>query len=310
MNILERGAMMSKTISYVKKNKYLYLMLIPVLIWYIIFMYLPMYGLVLAFQDYSFSGGFFGSDFVGLKNFEILLGDPTFRTSFVNTLIINFLRIVFGFPIPIIFALLLNEVFRMKFKKIVQTVTYLPHFISWIVLAGIMNSLLALDSGIINIMLSKLGFEQINFFLENDYFRPMLIITEIWKEIGWNAIIYLAAIAGINPTLYEAAIIDGANRFQRILYVTIPCIRNVIAIMLILQIGNIMQMGFDQIYNLYNPVVFESSDIIDTYIVRNLTNATNLSIPAAAGLIKSVICFGLLVMANFLAKRMGNQGIY
>lgn len=285
-------------------------MVLPVLLWYLIFMYIPMYGLVLAFQDYSFSGGYFGSDFIGLDNFRILLEDPNFRDAFSNTMVINFLRIIFGFPIPIIFAILLNEVFHVKFKKFVQTITYLPHFISWIVLAGILNSILALDSGIINLVLTKMGFEQINFFLENDYFRPMLIITEIWKEIGWSAIIYLAAIAGINPTLYEAATIDGANRFQRIIYVTIPCIRNVIAIMLILQIGNILQMGFDQVYNLYNPVVFESSDIIDTYIVRNLTNATNLSIPAAAGLIKSLISFGLLILANYLAKRMGNQGIY
>lgn len=285
-------------------------MMLPVLLWYLIFMYIPMYGLVLAFQDYSFSGGYFGSEFIGLDNFRILLEDPNFRDAFSNTMVINFLRIIFGFPIPILFAILLNEVFHVKFKKFVQTITYLPHFISWIVLAGILNSILALDSGAINLVLTKLGFEQINFFLENEYFRPMLIITEIWKEIGWSAIIYLAAIAGINPTLYEAATIDGANRFQRIIYVTIPCIRNVIAIMLILQIGNILQMGFDQVYNLYNPVVFESSDIIDTYIVRNLTNATNLSIPAAAGLIKSLISFGLLIIANYLAKRMGNQGIY
>lgn len=285
-------------------------MMLPVLLWYLIFMYIPMYGLVLAFQNYSFSGGYFGSEFIGLDNFRILLEDPNFRDAFSNTMVINFLRIIFGFPIPILFAILLNEVFHVKFKKFVQTITYLPHFISWIVLAGILNSILALDSGAINLVLTKLGFEQINFFLENEYFRPMLIITEIWKEIGWSAIIYLAAIAGINPTLYEAATIDGANRFQRIIYVTIPCIRNVIAIMLILQIGNILQMGFDQVYNLYNPVVFESSDIIDTYIVRNLTNATNLSIPAAAGLIKSLISFGLLIIANYLAKRMGNQGIY
>ncbi|MGP4078749.1 ABC transporter permease [Pseudalkalibacillus sp. R45] len=297
-------------LAYLKKNRYLYLMLVPVLLWYLIFMYVPMYGLVLAFQDYNFSAGYFGSEFVGLTNFKILFDDPSFLNAFENTFIINFYRIVFGFPLPIIFAVLINEVYHMKLKKIVQTITYLPHFISWIVLAGILNSVLSLDSGLINIILSSFGFEQIDFFLENEYFRPMLIITEIWKEIGWNTIIYLAAIAGINPTLYEAAVMDGANRLQRIIHVTIPCIRNVIAIMLILQIGNILQMGFDQIYNLYNPAVFESADIIDTYIVRNLTNSTNLSIPAAAGLIKAIICFGLLVMANWLAKRMGNQGIY
>lgn len=295
---------------YIKKNKFLYFMILPVILWYFIFMYIPMYGLVLAFQDYSFSAGYFGSKFIGLDNFKILVEDPNFRNAFWNTLIINFYRIVFGFPIPIILALLLNEIYHIKFKKIVQTITYLPHFISWIVLAGILNSFLSLDTGVINVILSKLGLEQINFFLENQYFRPMIIVTDIWKEVGWNTIIYLAAIAGVNPTLYEAATIDGANRFQKIIYVTIPCIRNVIAIMLILQIGNILQMGFDQVYNLYNPVVYESSDIIDTYIVRNLTNATNISIPAAAGLIKSCICFALLLLANFLAKRTGNQGIY
>jgi putative aldouronate transport system permease protein len=297
-------------LAYLKRNKHLYFMLVPVLAWYMVFAYIPMYGLVLAFQDYSFSKGFFGSEFIGLAHFETLFGDRTFRNAFFNTLEINALRIVFGFPLPILFALLLNEVYRKTFKRIVQTVTYLPHFISWVVLAGIFNSLLALPNGAVNVFLERIGIGAIQFFMDNAYFRPLLIISDSWKELGWNAIIYLAAIAGINPTLYEAAIVDGANRWQRAAAITLPCIRNTIAIMLILQVGNIMQMGFDQIYNLYNPVVFESADILDTYVVRNLVNSSNLGISAAAGFIKAVICFVLLIAANWLAKRFGNQGIY
>lgn len=285
-------------------------MLIPVLAWYLIFCYVPMYGITMAFQDFAFNKGFFSSPFIGLENFKTLVNDFTFRNAFKNTIVINLIRIAIGFPIPILLALLLNEVRHMFFKRVIQTVTYMPHFISWVVMAGIFNSLFALNNGSINVLLTKLGFDQINFFMENSYFRTLLISSDIWKELGWNTIIYLAAIAGINPTLYEAAIMDGASRWQRIKSITIPSISNTIAILLILAVGNIMQVGFDQTFNLYNAAVYESSDIIDTYVVRSLQNPVNLGLPSAAGLIKSTINLAMLLMANFLSKKMGQEGIY
>lgn len=300
----------SSRLSYLNRKKYLYLMLIPVLAWYLIFCYVPMYGITMAFQDFAFNKGFFSSPFIGLENFKTLVNDFTFRNAFKNTIVINLIRIAIGFPIPILLALLLNEVRHMFFKRVIQTVTYMPHFISWVVMAGIFNSLFALNNGSINVLLTKLGFDQINFFMENSYFRTLLISSDIWKELGWNTIIYLAAIAGINPTLYEAAIMDGASRWQRIKSITIPSISNTIAILLILAVGNIMQVGFDQTFNLYNAAVYESSDIIDTYVVRSLQNPVNLGLPSAAGLIKSTINLAMLLMANFLSKKMGQEGIY
>lgn len=297
-------------LNYLNKKKYLYIMLIPVLAWYIVFCYVPMYGITMAFQDFAFNKGFFSSPFIGLENFKTLFTDATFINAFQNTIVINLIRIVIGFPIPIILAILLNEVRSVFFKRVVQTVTYMPHFISWVVMAGIFGSLFALNTGSINVILTKLGFEQINFFMDNQYFRTLLISSDIWKELGWNTIIYLAAIAGVNPTLYEASLIDGANRFQRISNITIPCISNTIAILLILAVGNLMQVGFDQTFNLYNAAVYQSSDIIDTFVVRSLQNPVNLGLPAAAGLVKSVINVTMLLMANFLSKKMGKEGLY
>ena len=285
-------------------------MLVPVLAWYVIFCYVPMYGVVLAFKEFSFSKGILASPFIGLENFRVLLADTTFTNAVRNTFVLNMLRIIFGFPIPIIFALMLNEVAHIYYKKLVQTVTYLPHFISWVALAGIFNSLLALDTGALNAFLRTIGLDQIDFFLDNRVFRVLLIGSDVWKEMGWNTIIYLAAIAGIDPTLYEAAVVDGAGRWMRIRYITLPGISSTMVIMMILLLGNIMQMGFDQIYNLYNPAVFESSDIIDTYIVRNLMQFPRFGVLSAAGLIKGVICFAMLVMANNMVKLFGREGIY
>lgn len=298
------------TFNHIIKNRYLYIMLIPVMLWYLLFCYLPMYGITLAFREFSYNKGFFDSPFVGFANFKELFNDTTFVNALKNTVIINSLRILFGFPVPIIFALLLNEIFHIKFKRVVQTITYLPHFISWVALAGIMNSILALDSGALNVILRSLGFEQVDFLMDNSYFRGTLIVSDIWKEMGWNTIIYLAAIAGINPDLYEAAVVDGAGRWKRIWKVTLPCIQNTMVIMLILQLGYIMQMGFEQIYNLYNAVVYETGDILDTYIVRNLMQNPRYGVQAAAGLVKSVISFVMLVIANNIAKMMGQEGIY
>lgn len=298
------------TLSYISKNRYLYIMGFVVLVWYIIFCYLPMYGIIMAFQEYSFSRGVLGSTFVGFKHFINLFSDTYFMNAFRNTWIINSLRLVFVFPVPIIFALMLNEVKNTKFKRTVQTVTYIPHFISWVILSGIMGTLLARDTGVINEVLAMTGAERIDFLLDNNYIRQTLIVSDIWKEMGWSSIIYLSTIASINPELYEAAFIDGAGRFGRLFHITIPSISNTIVVMMLLFVGRILMIGFEQIYNLYTPVVYESVDIVDTYIVRNLQENPVFGRLAAAGMVKSGIGFILLIIVNRLVKFFGKEGIY
>ncbi len=292
------------------KNKYLYMMLVPIMIWYLIFRYAPMYGVILSFQKFSFAKGIFGSPFVGFENFVKLFSDSGFITSISNTFIINILKLLIGFPMPIIFAILLSEIRNIGYKRLVQTVTYLPHFVSWVVLAGILNLILAQDVGVLNHLLGSVGIERANFLTSNEHFRGVLILSDIWKEMGWNSIIYLAGIAGINPLLYEAAFMDGAGRWARIKYITVPCLGNVIAIMFILNVGSLIQMGFDQIYNLYNPAVYETADIIDTYIVRNLQRNPRFGVLSAASTVKAFISLAFLLAANRLVKFYGQEGIY
>ena len=284
-------------------------MILPVLAWYIVFAYLPMYGIVLAFQDFKFSMGF-ASPFVGFANFVKLFSDKRFLQAFRNTWVLNLLRFLFGVPAPVIFALLLNEILRPVFKRVVQTITYLPHFISWVALAGIINTLLARDSGAVNILLMRLGFEQVGFLIDNRWFRWVLIVTDLWKETGWSSIIYLAAIAGINPELYECATVEGASRFQMSWHITLPSISNTIAIMAILFLGHLLSIGFDQIFNLYNPVVYETADILDTYIVRNIRSNPKFGLLSAASFVKSVIGLAMLILANHVVKWCGLEGIY
>jgi putative aldouronate transport system permease protein len=301
-----RGAL-AKAIS---RDKYLYAMLIPVVAWYLVFCYAPMYGIFMSFQKFSYAKGFLRSPFVGLDNFVTLFNDESFIVAFKNTFAINSLRILFGFPVPILFAVLLNEVRHPAFKKAVQTATYIPHFISWVVMAGILNSLLTKDSGTLTALLAALGVERTEFLMDNRYFRAILIVTDVWKEMGWNTIIYLAAISSIDPTLYEAAIVDGAGRPRLVLGITLPCIRSTIIIMGLLMVGNIFSMGFDQVFNLYNGAVFETADIMDTYIVRNLQMNPDFGLLSAAGAVKSVICFATLLLADKLVASAGEQGLF
>lgn len=292
------------------RDKYLYAMLIPVVAWYLVFCYTPMYGIFMSFQKFSYAKGFMRSPFIGLDNFVALFGDASFLTAIRNTFIINSLRILFGFPAPILFAILLNEIRHPAFKKAVQTATYIPHFISWVVMAGILNSLLTKDSGAITSLLAALGVERTEFLMDNRYFRTILIVTDVWKELGWNTIIYLAAISSIDPTLYEAAIVDGAGRARLALKITLPCLRSTIVITGLLMVGNIFSMGFDQVFNLYNGAVFETADIVDTYIVRNLQMNPDFGLLSAAGAVKSVICFATLLLADKLVASAGQEGLF
>ena len=292
----------------IRMHKMLYLIMIIPLVYVIIFQYIPMYGVVISFQDFSFRKGYFGSDWVGLEHFQWLAGNPSFRDAFTNTLKINFMRIVIGFPAPILLALIINEVRHTSYKRVVQTLSYLPYFISWVVLAGIFNNLLARDYGAVNSFAATLGLPRIDYLQDPDVFPWTLVLTDIWKTIGWGSIIYLATISTIGSTLYEAAEVDGATRWQQIRYITLPSLRSTMLVILIINIGNVLRVGFDQVFNLYNPLVYETGDIIQTYIVRAFASMPDFSRLAAAGLLQSFLGMLMLVAANEAVKRMRNGG--
>lgn len=295
-----------------KKHLALSLMFVPVIVYFVIFKYIPMGGIVIAFKNYKISEGIWGSAWCGLDNFTKAFATPTFARAVRNTLEISGLKLLFGFPAPIILALILNEVTHVRFKKTVQTITYLPHFLSWVVLAGMFQQLLSPNNGAVNALLRQFfGVQESIYFLGNNkYFRGTLIVTDIWKNVGWSSILYLATISGIDPSLYEAATVDGASRWQCTRYITIPSLVSTIVIMLILSIGSIMDAGFDQVFNLYNSAVYQTGDIIDTYVYRYGLGDMKYSLATAVGLFKNVIAFVLVVGTNLITRKISGEGIW
>lgn len=292
------------------KYKYVYALLLPGAVFYIIFAYGPMYGILMAFEKFSIRRGVLGSQWIGLHNFELLFSKADFWNAFSNTVIISLCKLIFVFPVPILLAILLNEMFAGKFRNVLQTVYTFPHFLSWVLLAGIVTNIMG-GTGAVNNLLGILGVPRQQFLASEGLFRPLIYITDIWKESGWSSIIYLAAIAGINVELYEAAKADGAGRFRRILHVTWPGIRPTVVILFILAIGNVMNAGFDQIFNLYNPVVMKVGDILDTYIYRTtFQSVSDFGYTTAVGLFKSILNFLLLIMADRIVKMAGEEGIF
>lgn len=285
------------------------LMVIPALILIFIFSYIPMYGVLMAFQDYNLFKGFFDSPWVGVKHFKMFFEAPEFWTVMRNTVVISSLKFFIGFPAPIILALMLNEVRKMAFKRIVQTVSYLPHFMSWVIVSGMVISILSTDNGSLNILMMKLKLieEPINFLTLPEYFWTILVTTNVWKDIGFGSIVYLAAIAGVNPQLYEAAAIDGASRFKQIYLITIPSIMPVIIIFMILAIGDLLSAGFEDILLLGNDGIRNVSDVIDTYVYRIGIQNQRYSYATAVGLFKAIISVGLLTLANYSARKSGNS---
>ncbi|MGM0882009.1 MAG: ABC transporter permease [Bacillota bacterium] len=286
------------------------LMVLPALILIIIFSYIPMYGVLMAFQDYSIFKGFMTSPWVGLKHFDMFFNSPEFLEVMRNTAVISLLKFFIGFPAPILLALMLNEVKNMMFKRVVQTVSYLPHFMSWVIVAGLVMSMLSTDNGSINILMEKMNFidEPINFLSLPELFWSILVSTGVWKEIGFGSIVYLAAIAGIDPSMYEAASMDGASRFKQIFLITLPSIMPVVIIFMILAVGNLLNAGFEDILLLaVNPVLRDVSDVIDTYVYRVGIQNSRYSYATAVGLFKAVISVGLLTMANYIARRAGSS---
>ena len=295
-------------IATVKRYKWLYLLFLPTFIFALLFNYIPIVGVQIAFRNYRFADGIWGSDFVGLKYFIRMFKEPTFLQVMRNTLVISFLKLSIVFPSGIFFALLLNEVVNRMAKKIYQTVSYLPYFLSWVVLAIVIKDLLSLN-GPVNTVIKALGGEPQIFLTNSKIFVPIIISTELWQLMGWNSIIFLAAITSIPKELYESADMDGANRLQKAWNITLPSLVPVILILFILRLGQIMNAGFNQIYNLYSPIVYSVGDIIDTYVYRVGLIDMNFSYSTAIGLFKNVIGVILMVTSNRLTRNIGNYGL-
>ncbi|WP_010277267.1 ABC transporter permease [Paenibacillus senegalensis] len=292
------------------KNRYIYLMILPGLVYFILFKYVPMWGLVIAFQDYQPFLGVSGSPWVGFKHFERLFTEPTFWMLFRNTIVLFLLNVVIYFPVPIVLALMLNEVRVAVFKRFVQTLIYIPHFMSWVIVVSLTYVLLTTQGGLVNELLAGLGFNKINFLLDPDWFRPLYILQVIWREAGWGTIIYLAAISAIDPQLYEAARMDGANRMRQLWHITLPGIRSVIIVLLLLKIGDILELGFDHVFLMLNAMNREVAEIFDTYVYTAGLRQGQFSYSTAVGFFKAAVGLVLVMFANWLAKKYGEEGIY
>lgn len=292
------------------RDKWMYLMLLPGVLYFVIFKYVPMYGISMAFQDYRPHLGFFGSPWVGFKHFERFFSEPQFWMLFRNTFILALYNLIFFFPLPIILSLMLNEVRHHRFKRFVQTFIYIPHFVSWVVVVGIFYILFTTENGILNELIYRLTGDKIAFLLEADWFRTMIISQSIWKEVGWGTVIFLAALAGVDLQQYEAARIDGASRWRQLWHITLPAIRSTIVILLILRLGNFLDTGFEQIFLMIAPTNREVGDVFDTYVYTKGMTQAQYSYSAAVGLFKSVVGLILVLGANWLAKRFGEEGVY
>jgi len=300
----------SETWRKIKGNKLIYLMITPGVLYLFIYKYIPMYGLVISFQDYKPYRGISGSEWVGFEHFERLFTSPDFWMILKNTLVLFSLQLFITFPIPIILALMLNEVRRNYYKRTIQTLVYLPHFMSWVVVVSISYVMLTMDGGIINGLLESMGFKPINFLLNSDWFRPMYVIQIIWREAGWGTIIFLAAIASVDQELYEAARMDGAHRFRQMWHITLPAIRSVIVILLILKIGDVLELGFEHIYLLLNSTNRHVAEVFDTYVYTTGLRQGQFSYATAVGFFKGFVGLILVMFANWLSKKMGEEGVY
>jgi len=286
------------------------LLILPCVAFYILFAYMPMYGAVIAFKDFQLGDTIGSAPWVGFRWFREFFSNMYFWRLIKNTLIINIYQLVFGFPVPIIFALVVNEIRRQKFKKTLQTISYMPYFISTVVIVGMLNNFFGMNHGIVNNMLESLGYERIHFFMESKYFRPLYIGSGVWQSFGYGSIIYIAAMSGVDLDLYEAAIIDGAKRLQQMWHITLPAIKPTIVILLILNIGQLMSEGFQKIILMYNPATYEVADVISTYIYRRGLIDMEYSFSSAVGLFNSAINFCLLIAANALSKRVNETSLW
>lgn len=292
------------------RDKLLYILLVPFLLWFLIFKYVPMWGIQIGFKDFSLFKGISGSPWVGIEYFKEFIESEYFLRVFKNTVIISLYGLIICFPAQIILAIMISEVTRQTFKKVVQTLTYLPHFVSVVVVAGIVTTFLSPETGLINLLLEKLGFEKIYFLTNPDYFRGIYTVMNLWKETGFASIVFIAAIAGIDTQLYEAAKMDGANKFKQIIHVTLPGILPTIVVMFILKIGNLLSVGYETIILLYQPATYETADVISTYVYRSGLIDGRYDFATAVGLFNSVVALVLVVLANRWSKKVTNAGLW
>ena len=292
-----------------KRNWVLYVMMVPTLIYFLLYCYFPMFGLVIAFQDYRVGDPFLGGKFVGFKHFTDFFQSYYFGRLLKNTFLLSMGVLIFGYPVPLIFALLLNEVRHLKFKKLAQTITYLPHFISLVVICGLILDFTKMD-GLINTIIKACGGEPVPFMSKPEWFKPVYIISDIWSSFGWNSIIFIAALLGIDQEQYEAAALDGAGRLKKILYISIPGITPVIMTTLLMRLGRVMSLGFEKVFNLYNASTYETADIISTFVYRQGILNANYSSAAAIGLFNAVINLALVMAANRISKKLTESSLW
>ncbi|GBG10016.1 protein lplB [Paenibacillus agaridevorans] len=288
----------------------MYMLLIPGLIFLFLFKYAPMYGIIIAFQDFNIFGGISGSEWVGMAQFERLLQSDEFMQVLTNTLLISLYKITILFPIPIVIALMLNEVRRMFFKRTIQTIIYLPHFLSWVIISGLFINILSPSGGIVNEIIRSFGGEPISFFTSNSLFRSLVVFTAGWKEMGWNAIVFIAALAGIEQEQYEAAAIDGAGRIRQMWSISLPGMLPTIVLMFILRIGSLLEAGTEQILTMYNPLVYETGDVIGTFVYRMGLGQQDYSFSTAVGLFNSAVGFLLIIIGNMLSRKFIGRSIW
>ncbi len=298
--------------GYIRRNEYttLYLFLLPALVCLLIFSYIPMGGLVIAFQDFNIFKGVAGSEWVGLAHFREAFGDPFFLRALRNTLIINSYKLLYWIPLPLLMALMINELHWMPFRKSVQTIIYMPHFLSWVIVGGIFTQMLTVNGGVVNKILTSFGMQPVRFLTDANWFRETLIWSSMWKEAGWGTIVYLAAITAVDPSLYEAATIDGASKWRRIWTITIPSVAGTVVIVLMLSLGNLLGNSFEQILVMYNSIVYESADVIGTYTYRIGIGQMKYSYSAAIGMFNSVVGFTLVVSMNALTRKFLDRSIW
>lgn len=294
----------------IARDKQLYLLLLPFILYFVLFKYKPMGGLLIAFKDYSVFRGMQGSPWVGLEHFRVLFRSPYLGRIVRNTFLISVYSLIFGFPAPIILALLLNSVRNRPFRKVVQTFTFLPHFVSAVVVAGLVTNFLAPTNGIVNIALSRLGMQRVYFLTRPDFFRPILISMGIWKETGFGSIVYLAALSAIDPQLYEAAFMDGASAWRRLVHITIPGILPTVMVLLVLRLGTLLNVGHETIILLYQPSTYETADVINTFVYRTGLTEGRYDLAAAVGLMNSVVALVLVTVANYVSKRGTEYGVW
>ena len=296
--------------DHVRNEWQIYLMLLPTIVWMIVFLYKPMYGLQIAFKDYSIFRGVANSPWVGWEHFQTLFSNDQFFRAIGNTIKISALNLLFGFPAPIILALMFNEVLHAAYKRTAQTIVYLPHFISTVIIAGIVTTAFSPTAGVVNTIMGWFGLDSIYFLTKPEWFRPIFVGTGIWQEAGFGSIVFLAAIAGVNPSLYESAVVDGASRWQMMWKITIPSILPTIIIMLIIRIGNIMEVSFELIILLYQPATWSTADVVNTFVYRQGLQSGQYDVAAAAGLFNAVVAFVLVMVANTLSRRYSRTSLW